>query len=128
MENLTRAQLDFLKNHQSIERVTSKHVIFSFEFKLMAVKSYLKGIPFKEIFKQERLDFLPSKYMNNAILRWRDKYNEQGEAGLKEKKKGRKNLHLEDNTSLSYEELLAKIELLELENDFLKKLRALKKK
>jgi len=125
MKDLSQKQINFLKNHKSVERITSKQVIFSFEFKLKAVQNYLKGRATSQIFIDEGLDFLPKKMMTNSVLRWRDRYNLDGEKGLKEKKKGRRQIHLEDSSNLSYEELLAKVEYLEQENDFLKKLKAL---
>ena len=128
MENLTKKHLDFLKNHKSVERITSKQVIFSFEFKLKAVKNYLNGISSINTFKDENLDFLPRKMITNSVLRWKDKYNSEGEKGLVESKKGRQPIHKKDSSALSYEELLAKVEYLEQENDFLKKLKALRKK
>ena len=125
MKNLSQKQITFLKNHKSVERITAKQVIFSFDFKLKAVKNYLKGMPPTKIFQDEELDFFPRKFMTNTILRWRDRYNLDGEKGLKESKKGRRQIHLEDSSKLSYEELLTKVEYLEQENDFLKKLKAL---
>ena len=125
MKDLTKKQLDFLKNHKSVERITSKQVIFSFEFKLKAVKDYFKGVPPAETFKKAGLEFLPQKMKTNAVQRWRDNYNEDGEKGLKPQKKGKIPIHTRDNSELSHEELLAKLEFLEQENDFLKKLKAL---
>ena len=125
MKDLTKKQLEFLKNHKSVERVTSKQVIFSFEFKLKAVKDHLKGVLAAETFRKEKLDFLPNKMKINSVLRWRDKYNKDGEKGLKPQKKGRVPIHTKDSSELSHEELLAKLEFLEQENDFLKKLKAL---
>ena len=110
MENLTKKQLDSLKNHKSVERITSKQVIFSFEFKLKAVKNYLNGISSINTFKDENLDFLPRKMITNSVLRWKDKYNSDGEKGLVESKKGRQPIHKKDSSDLSYEELLAKVE------------------
>jgi transposase-like protein len=127
MKELTKKQLHFLKNHKLIERITSKQVIFSFEFKLKAVTKYIKGISVIKIFEEENLGFLPRKMMTNSVVRWRDKYHKEGEKGLLESKKGPKPLQSQNNSELSYEELIAKVEYLEQENDFLKKLKALRK-
>lgn len=128
MKNLTKKELDFLKKHKSVERITSKQVIFSFEFKLKAVKNYLKGISALQTFSEHDLDFLPKKMITNSVLRWKNCYNKEGADGLKEKKKGRQPVHLKDSEDLSYEELLAKVEYLQQENNFLKKLKALRNK
>lgn len=126
MKDLNQKQLDFLKNHKSIERITAKHVVFSFDFKLRVVKGYLKGISALEIFRAEGFDFLPRKMITNSVLRWRDKYKLNGENGLKESPRGRQAIHKKDSLGLSYNELLVKVEYLEQENNFLKKLKALR--
>lgn len=128
MKDLSQKQLIFLKKHKFVEKVTSKQVVFSFEFKLKAVRNYLKGIPSQETFKNEGLDFLPNKKITNSVLRWLDQYNKDGEKGLRPSKRGRIPVHKLDTSELSYEELVAKVEYLEQENDFLKKLRALRNK
>lgn len=125
MAKFTKNQLNLLKSHESVEKVTEKQVTFTTDFKLKATKAYLSGKPAVEIFSDENLDFLPRKFMTNAVLRWRDRYNKEGEKGLKPKKKGRIPIHARDTSELSYEELIAKVEYLEQENDFLKKLKAL---
>lgn len=125
MAKFNKVQLNLLKSHKSVEKVTEKQVTFSSDFKLKAVKAYLAGKSANEIFSNENLEFLPRKFMVNAVLRWRDRYNEEGEKGLRPKKKGRIPIHARNTSELSYEELVAKIEYLEQENDFLKKLKAL---
>ena len=61
----------------------------------------------------------------NSVLRWKEQFLKEGEGGLREKKKGRQSIHSKSSSALSYEDLLAKVEYLEQENDFLKKLKAL---
>lgn len=128
MANFTEKQVKILNSHQAVEKVTKKQVTFTSDFKIKATKAYLSGTPAVQIFKAEGLDFLPRKMMTNAVLRWRDLYNEQGEKGLHPKKKGRTPIYARETSELSYEELIAKVEFLEMENDFLKKLKALGKK
>lgn len=125
MKDLSKEQINILKKHKSVERITSKHVVFSFEFKLKAVTNYLGGTLANETFANEGLDFLPSKMKTNSVLRWKEQFLKEGEDGLRKKKKGRQSIHSRSSSALSYEDLLAKVEYLEQENDFLKKLKAL---
>ena len=50
MKDLSKEQVNILKKHKSVERITSKHVVFSFEFKIKAVTNYLGGTLANETF------------------------------------------------------------------------------
>ena len=130
MGNFTEKQIKFLKNHKSIEKVTAKHVTFSYKFKVSAVKKYFKGIPSIEIFRNEGFpsDLFSNKFITNSVLRWRRKFEAEGESGLELSKRGRKPAAKASSEGLDYDQLLAKVEYLEHKVDFLKKLKALKGK
>jgi len=69
----TKEQIKELKNNPNVKNTTSKHIIFTKDFKLEAVKLVKEYISAKEIFKQ----FWFPKYIinsdipSNALARWK---------------------------------------------------------
>jgi len=62
---------------------------------------------------------------NSAIRQWEKRYQEKGIMGLEDKKKGRRPKAPKSQSPKTREELLERIQYLEAENEYLKKLNAL---
>ncbi|MDT8976363.1 IS3 family transposase [Paenibacillus sp. chi10] len=77
------------------------------------------------------LDMFSSRKPKESLKRWRSIYAAHGEAGLLEERRGKGSSGRPSSKELSVEEKLrraeAKIKLLEIENEFLKKLKALER-
>lgn len=112
-----------------VERVTADQVIFKADFKIKAVKMNLAGRSFSDTFLTLGIDpffFLPD-YPRKSITRWKKIFEEEGEDGLREERRGknatgRPKRNFDPNDIKSLQE---KIALLEAENFILKKLQAL---
>lgn len=124
---LARYQIIFVEN------VTEKSITYSFTFKLAALKAYKEDQSPMEIFLEAGFDLEVTgrKKPKHCLSRWRNSYNTFGEAGLLEEQQGKGSPGRKVAGELSTEEKLkraeARIKLLEIENDFLKKLEALEK-
>lgn len=122
-----------LEKNPNVENVTEKSITYSSTFKLAAVKAYKEGQTPMEIFLRAGFDMdtIGRKKPKQCLNRWRNSYNAQGEAGLLEEQRGKGSPGRRPLGELSTEEKLkraeARIKLLEMENDFLKKLEALEK-
>jgi len=73
----TEKQIEELKNNPNVKNATSKHIVFTKEFKLEAVKLAKKYILAKEIFSQL---WFPEYVINsvipkNSISRWKRNIN-----------------------------------------------------
>lgn len=106
-----------------ILKVGDGSVTYSFEFKLNAVKEYLKGKSPLDIYVEAGIDIdiIGKKVPSKNIFRWKTFYQEKGENSLIKDLRGvgkgrpRKN-------PLTIKEAEARIAYLEAENEFLKKL------
>ncbi|CAH1059879.1 hypothetical protein PAECIP111894_06120 [Paenibacillus pseudetheri] len=122
-----------LENNPNVENVTEKSITYSPTFKLAAIKAYKEGQTPMDIFLSAGfdVDVIGRKKPRHCLTRWRNTYNTQGEAGLLEEQRGKGSPGRRSAGELSTEEKLkraeARIKLLEMENDFLKKLEALEK-
>jgi len=125
---------ELLKN-KNILRCSAKSITYSKEFKLRALKQYFEeGMGPSQIFESAGLskNWLGKYRVKGCLRRWRNKYKTEGqEALLKENRGGsgrRKKgaYHKDDKEKIEY--LETKITYLEAENDFLAKLRGLKRK
>jgi len=133
MNELTDYQRRRLLENPNVEKLTEKSVNFTSKFKIQAVKKYLKGHNPDDIFKEAHIpiQFFKDEYSRYCIKRWTKKYQEQGASSLKEDKRGvgstgrPKEENLEE---LSYDELLAIIEIQKGVIKELKKKKALAKK
>lgn len=130
MLKLSKKERKTLQNHRFVEKVTEKHVTFSAKFKLQSVKMYFKGKSAQIIFKEAGFssEIFSSKYISGCLYRWKKSFNENGINGLTLSKRGRKAIHSINYKNMKLQGLLERIEYLEQENDFLKKLKALAKK
>ncbi|KTD83248.1 transposase [Paenibacillus etheri] len=122
-----------LENNPNVENVTEKSITYSPTFKLAAVKAYKEGQAPMEIFLSAgfNVDIIGRKKPKHCLTRWRNTYNAMGEVGLLEEQRGKGSPGRRPAGELSTEEKLkraeVRIKLLEMENDFLKKLEALEK-
>jgi transposase-like protein len=124
---------ELLKN-KNILRCSSKSITFSPNFKLQAVKQHSEqGYNAKLIFKKAGLDLVIIGLANakGCLKRWRKIYNTKGEKSLITESRGRRGWKKyrikikSDKDKIKY--LEAKVAYLDAENDFLAKLRGLKR-
>lgn len=126
-------EIKLLENNPNVENVTEKSITYSSTFKLAAVKAYKEGQTPMEIFLSAGfdVDIIGRKKPKHCLTRWRNTYNALGDAGLLEEQRGKGSPGRRPAGELSIEEKFkraeARIKLLEMENDFLKKLEALEK-
>ena len=68
-----KKQIEELKNNSNVRNCTSKHIVFSKEFKLKAVKLANEYISAKEIFKQFWFPeyIINSDIPSNSLARWK---------------------------------------------------------
>jgi len=127
-------QIDELSRNKNVLRCSAKSITYSQTFKLKALKQYFEeGMGPNQIFEEAGFprDWLGEYRARNCLKQWRSKYKKEGqEALLKENRGGpgrRKRIyHKDDKEKIEY--LETKIAYLEAENDFLAKLRGLKRK
>lgn len=133
MQKLSDYQRRKLLENPNIEKITEKHVVFTFKFKIRSVESYLDGFSANETFIKEgiNLNFFKPNYAQYCLKKWKKKYIEEGKDAFKVEKRGSgtkgrpKSQNLDE---LTYEELQAIIEIQKGVIEELKKKRALVKK
>jgi len=104
----TEEQIKELKINSSVKNATSKHIVFTKEFKLQAVKLSEKYITAKEIFKQF---WFPEYVLNsnipfNSLNRWK----RLSKKWIIEKKKWRKKKEYIDITKMTKNEYIEYLE------------------
>lgn len=127
-------QIKELLANKNISKCSSKSITFSPDFKLKAVKQYYEnGHSPNMIFREAGFDlniFKKSK-PKDCLKRWRKTYNTKGEKSLLTESRGKhggrkpKTKIKNDKDKIKY--LEAKVAYLDAENDFLAKLRGLKR-
>jgi transposase len=133
MHSFTPKQRFKLLNNRNVQDVTDKTISFVPEFKIKSVLQYLDGISPDQIFENAgfALEFFKEDYARQCIKRWLKKYKEEGENSLRTDERGKgstgrpKEERLED---LSYDELLALVEIQKEALSELRKQKALEKK
>jgi len=133
MQNLSDYQRRKLLENPNVEKITEKHVVFTSNFKIKSVESFLNGLSATEIFNKEgiNLNFFKPNYAQYCLKKWKKKYIEQGKEAFKIEKRGSgstgrpKSQNLD---KLTYEELQAIVEIQRGVIEELKKKRALAKK
>jgi len=131
---LTQEQINELLKNKNVCKCSSKSITYSKEFKLGAVKKYFEeGLSPNEIFRDEgfNLNIIGRDKPKECLRRWRKNYNARGKSGLLKDNRGssggrRKKLEFK-NKEEEIEYLKTKIRYLDAENDFLAKLRGLKR-
>lgn len=127
-------QIKELEENKNVVRCSTKSITYSNEFKLRAVKRYYEeGTSPKLIFSEAgfNLLWLGKGKAKSTLGRWRKKYDSSDEKYLFKEGRGgpgrRKKEIMYRNNNEKMEYLETKIAYLEAENDFLAKLRGLKR-
>lgn len=129
----TPMQMRMLESNPNVVHVSEKAITYTSEFKLQAIKSYESGTAPMQIFLDAGFDVaaIGTKNPQTSLKRWRKSYRTCGEEGLLVDRRGRASTGRPSSKELTTEEKLkraeAKIKLLEVENEFLKKLEALER-
>jgi hypothetical protein len=124
---------DLLKN-KNVSKCSSKSITYSKDFKLLAIKKYYEeGYSPNMIFREAGFDIgvLGSERIRGCLKRWRKIYNNKGDTALMKENRGKtkwKKEKIPKNNKDKIKYLKTKIAYLEAENDFLAKLRGLKRK
>jgi transposase len=128
-------QVNELLKNKNVLRCSTKSITYSQEFKMKALMKHSEeGMGPNQIF--EEAGFLRAwlgKYRaGNCLKKWRNKYKTEGQEALLKENRGapgkRKKWTTPKNEKERIEYLETKIAYLEAENDFLAKLRGLKRK
>ena len=119
-------EIEILRKNIYVKNITAKAITYTDEFKKIFIQENLAGSLPRDIFEKHGLhiEYLGMKRIKAAGNRWRSQYILGGASRLQDTRKlnsGRpttKDLSLEEK----YKKLQEKIEFLEAENEFLKKL------
>jgi transposase-like protein len=131
---LTQEQVKELLKNENVSRCSQKSITFSPDFKLRAVKQYYEGRHSPAMIFSEAgldLDIFNGDKPKDCLKRWRKIYNTKGEKSLLTESRGKhggrkpKSKIKSDKDKIRY--LEAKVAYLDAENDFLAKLRGLKR-
>jgi hypothetical protein len=125
-------QIKVLAKNPNVLRVSDKAITYSEEFKNKFIEENSKGILPRKIFEDNGFDIeiIGLKRIEQSAARWRKKYADMGVLGLKDSRKSNSGRPLlrELTAQEEIERLKAKISLLEIENEFLKKLDEIERK
>ncbi len=129
----TELEMRQLERNPNVRHVSEKAITYEPSFKLAAVLANLEGNTPQQIFLEAgfHLETIGNEQPKQCLKRWRATYANYGETGLLEERRGKGSPGRPSEKALSIEEQLkraeARIELLEAENDLLKKLEALER-
>jgi len=121
----TEEQQDQLRKNKYVEKVSSKSITYTDEFKGHAIAESESGKLSTEIFRESGFDInvIGSKRAIGSLDRWKRTYKQHGELGLRDTRKINSGRTLE--RALAPEEIIArqeaKIAYLEMELDIQKK-------
>ena len=125
-------QIKVLAKNPNVLRVSDKAITYSEEFKNKFIVENSKGILPRKIFEDNGFDIeiIGLKRIEQSAARWRKKYADMGVLGLKDSRTSNSGRPLlrELTAQEEIERLKAKISLLEIENEFLKKLDEIERK
>ena len=125
-------KIKILAKNPNVLRVSDKAITYSEEFKNKFIVENSKGILPRKIFEENGFDIeiIGLKRIEQSAARWKKKYADMGVLGLKDSRTGNSGRPLlrELTTQEEIEKLKAKISLLEIENEFLKKLDEIERK
>lgn len=121
--DFTQEERRLLEANSSVLKVVNSNIIYTEEFKQLAIMRHKDGISARLIFIEAGIDLsiFPDNYARYAIKRWKSQSNLQ--ASQRKRGGGRP----KKSSNMTQSELEARVAYLEAENDFLKKLRALEK-
>ena len=126
-------QIKELSRNKNVSKCSSKSITYNKDFKLRAVKQYYEnGYSPTMIFEEARFDIaiIGKEKPKGCLARWRRTYTNKGEKELMKENRGglgrRKKLEFKNkDDEIKY--LKTKIAYMNAENDFLAKLRGLKR-
>ena len=127
----TDKDIKILSKNKYVKKVSSKAITYSIEFKEKFIEEYYNGKLPRIIFEEcgFDIDLIGLKRVEQSTQRWKRAYEKDGFFGLQDSRKhssGRpSNKALTDAEKI--EKLEAKIKFLEMHNDFLKKLKKMKR-
>ncbi len=125
-------QIKLLAKNPNVLKVSDKAITYSEEFKNKFIEENSKGILPRKIFEDNGFDIeiIGLKRIEQSAARWRKKYLDMGVLGLKDSRTSNSGRPLlrELTAQEEIERLKAKISLLEIENEFLKKLDEIERK
>ena len=125
-------QIKLLAKNPNVLKVSDKAITYSEEFKNKFIEENSKGILPRKIFEDNGFDIeiIGLKRIEQSAARWKKKYADMGVLGLKDSRKSNSGRPLlrELTAQEEIERLKAKISLLEIENEFLKKLDEIERK
>lgn len=130
----TPDQIKELLNNKNVVKCSPTSITYNKKFKIKAVKRYYDdGLSPSMIFEEAwfKVDVLGIDRIKDCLFRWRKTYNEKGGKELMKKNRGGSGGRPITNFKSQEEEieyLKTKIAYIEAENDFLAKLRGLKRK
>ena len=129
----TTVQIKELLANKNVDNCSDRSITYNKEFKAWAVKRYYKeGYSPRMIFEEAGFDLviIGKERVKCSLLRWRRTYSKKGKNELIKENRGgpgrRKKLKFKSkNEEIEY--LKTKIAYMDAENDFLAKLRGLKR-
>ena len=127
----TEKEVKILLKNKYIKNVSLKAITYSTEFKEKFIEEYSKGKLPKIIFEENGfdIDIIGFQRIKSSTKRWKKAYEKNGLQGLQDARKytsGRtKNRNLTADEKI--EKLEAKIKFLEVQNEFLKKLKKMRR-
>ncbi len=127
----SQKEIKILSKNINVIKISEKSITYSTEFKENFIEEYSKGKLPRVIFEKNGFDIemIGIKRVEQSSQRWKKSYAKDGLLGLKdfrEHSSGRpKSRELTDAEKMN--KLEAKIKLLEIENEFLKKLKKMKR-
>ena len=129
----TQEQVNELRQNKNVSKSSSKSITYSKNFKLSAIKKYYEdGYSPNMIFEEAGFDLniIGKDKPKASLARWRRIYNKKGEQELLDDKRGRAKNKRKIKFRTKDEEiryLKTRIAYIDAENDFLAKLRGLKR-
>jgi len=127
----TKEQIEDLLRNKNVEKCSAKSISYRKDFKILAVREYLKGLPALEIFRREGFDIptIGDETPRSCLRCWLKIFEDKGEKGLEIDGRGRHGLGgrhkgiagLTDKEKVR--RLEAEVAYLKEENRFLAKLR-----
>ena len=130
----TQEQIIELQKNKNVKKRSAKSITYEEKFKLWAIKKYCEeGYSPRMIFDEAGFDvsIIGTDRAHDALLRWRRKYSSSGEKGLANDYRGKSSERKKKPQFRTKDEeieyLKTKIAYINAENDFLAKLRGLKR-
>lgn len=122
----TEKEIELIRANPNVQRVSSKSITYTLEFKINFMHEYRGGKLPRQIFIEHGfdVDIIGMKRIEQCAARWKRLYTKGGVVALDDVRKnnrGRYKYEVETE-GREFERLKATIALLELDNDMLKKL------